>query len=339
MNGASYHSKMEVGRAGKALVAPLASNQEREAAIEVANYWREIHGEVLQRALEDIEGLSGFDDDVLVAGRIKKFDTIVDKLNRPKTPSDLQTMYDIAGCRLVVPDLRQLEKFCSSFSALACYDSQKTARHDYLARPRPSGYRGRHVVLHYDDLSCGHKLFVEVQVRTQLQHDWATAVEMHDEAVKSRLKFNEIDNPAGRFFRKAALVIEQIERKGRVRASEIRDAIGEREELPRAFEVIEVLKAACNASTVLGEAPSAESDGYCLVDFLPDVQALSLSPLAIEAAMPEYFRREQQDEAGEHNLVLVKGATPDRLARLYPNYFGDISSFVSLVDKYMDAFA
>ena len=69
----------------------------------MVNYWREIHAEALQRTLEDIERVCGTASDILIAGRIKKLATIVDKLNRPRTPSDLQTMYDIAGCRLVVP--------------------------------------------------------------------------------------------------------------------------------------------------------------------------------------------------------------------------------------------
>lgn len=91
MSGARI-SKTKVGKAGKALTSPLSASQERTAALAIVNYWREIHAEALQRALGDIEGLSGIGPDVLVAGRIKKLSTIVDKLERPSTPSDLQTM-------------------------------------------------------------------------------------------------------------------------------------------------------------------------------------------------------------------------------------------------------
>ena len=204
-------SKMQVGRAGKVLISPLSSSEGRAEALVAVNYWREIHAEALQRALEDIERVCGTASDILIAGRIKKLATIVDKLNRPRTPSDLQTMYDIAGCRLVVPDMATLNQVHCELAKISAFDGPKTDRHDYIARPRSSGYRGRHVILRYDDLACGHKLFVEVQLRTVLQHAWATAVEMHDVAVKTRLKFNEIDNPIGRFFKKAALLIVQME--------------------------------------------------------------------------------------------------------------------------------
>ena len=103
------------------------------------NYWRGIHAEALQRAFGDIEGLNAVGSDVLIAGRIKKLPTIVDKLGRPDAPSDLQTMYDIAGCRLVVPDLATLERVYSEIACLPAFDAPKTKRHDYIAYPRPSG--------------------------------------------------------------------------------------------------------------------------------------------------------------------------------------------------------
>ena len=74
-------------------------------------------------------------------------------------------MYDIAGCRLVVPDLEALERVHSEIADLPAFDAPKTGRHDYIAHPRQSGYRGRHAILHYCDLVCNHKLFVEVQLR------------------------------------------------------------------------------------------------------------------------------------------------------------------------------
>lgn len=166
--------------------------------------------------------MCGTASDILIAGRIKKLATIVDKLNRPRTPSDLQTMYDIAGCRLVVPDMATLNQVHCELAKISAFDGPKTERHDYIARPRPSGYRGRHVILRYDDLACGHKLFVEVQLRTVLQHAWATGSRDACVAVKTRLKFNEIDNPIGRFFKKAALLIAQMEEGDKIDASVIR---------------------------------------------------------------------------------------------------------------------
>ena len=66
-------------------------------------------------------------------------------------------------------------------------------------------------------------------------------------AVKSRLKFNEIDNPAGRFFKKAALLVAQLEERGEINAGAIRDRADRRPELPCAIEAVKTLKAANDA--------------------------------------------------------------------------------------------
>ena len=336
---AGWISKTKVGKAGEALTSPLSSSEDRAAALAVVHYWREIHAEVLQRALEDIEGLIAVDSEVLVAGRIKKLSTIVDKLGRADAPFDLQTMYDIAGCRLVVPDLEALERVYSEIADLPAFDAPKTGRHDYIAHPRPSGYRGRHAILHYCDLVCNHKLFVEVQLRTVLQHAWATSVEMHDVAVKSRLKFNEIDNPAGRFFKKAALLVAQLEERGEINAGAIRDLADGRPELPCAIEAVKTLKAANDAVYFLPDDANEDVADYYLVDLIADEQTLELTPLDSIAALSRYFEEEGADRDGERDLVLTKGSSKEKLAKLYPNYFGDISDFVKLIEKNLDAFA
>lgn len=35
------------------------------------------------------------------------------------------------------------------------------------------------------------------------------------------------------------------------------------------------------------------------------------------------------------DLVLTKGASKENLAKLYPNYFGDISEFLKLIEKHL----
>lgn len=76
-----------------------------------------------------------------------------------------------------------------------------------------------------------------------------------------------------------------------------------------------------------------------MVDFRPDIQLVEAAPLKRMGALATYFEKEKEDIEGEHNIVLVRGASAEVLEKLYPNYFGDISSFIELVLRYMDAFA
>ena len=72
---------------------------------------------------------------------------------------------------------------------------------------------------------------------------------------------------------------------------------------------------------------------YYLVDLIADEQTLELTPLDSIAALSRYFEEEGADRDGERDLVLTKGSSKEKLAKLYPNYFGDISDFVKLIEK------
>lgn len=322
-------SKNAIDRAGRALAEATDISCEQDA-IEKVNWWRSIHKFPLQRLLDDlaphIEGM-----DVLVAGRVKKFDTIVDKLKRPKTPGKLKTMYDIAGCRVVVNSLAELERLCCVLLQLDSCDADKSAVRDYVSHPRSTGYRGRHIIVKYRDEETGLDLWAELQVRTAMQHAWATAVEMYDMAMKdSRLKFGEVCNPPGSFFRAASFLMAAVES-----GEDLSSPSCEREkEMLRATEsecdILGVLVESCEATSLVGREELRSLNGFCLLDFNLEEQYLSYSELEHEKAVDVYF--EQECEATEgHNLVLVKGSSLNQLQKAYPNYFGDISEFVDFI--------
>lgn len=99
-----------------------------------------------------------------VSQRLKRIGTIMDKLCREPTMK-LANMQDIGGCRAVlasVAEIRRVQKLLRS----------KTERtYDYIETPRSSGYRGVHVIVQYDGR------LTEVQLRTELMHQWAYTVE------------------------------------------------------------------------------------------------------------------------------------------------------------------
>lgn len=136
--------------------------------------------------------------------------------------SDLTSMHDFAGCRLIFDTLSDLEEFREHI------DSNSTMRnvnhelrhdvdkYDYIQRPKPSGYRGIHdVYRHYprghkrgeDDKKPWDGLAVEIQYRTRAQHAWATAVEISDLLDNERTKFSMISTPRGDFFAIASEII------------------------------------------------------------------------------------------------------------------------------------
>jgi putative GTP pyrophosphokinase len=103
---------------------------------------------------------------VEITQRLKRIPTIVDKLRREPTIR-LSTRRDIGGCRAVlnsIDEIRRVERRLKNNRPLVRVSA-------YITAPRDSGYRGIHVIVAYDDR------MIEVQLRTQVMHEWAITVE------------------------------------------------------------------------------------------------------------------------------------------------------------------
>lgn len=117
-------------------------------------------------------------EQVIVAQRLKRMPQIINKLDRFDTMR-LSQMEDIAGCRAVLGNVREVE-------AVGRRIEQKwKVRYcsDYRDEGKPgTGYRALHyVVIRQDRL-------VEVQLRTGRQHNWAEAVERTANRTRHDLK-------------------------------------------------------------------------------------------------------------------------------------------------------
>lgn len=142
----------------------------------------------------------------LVAQRIKRLRSIESKLRRWEK-MQLARMHDIGGCRAVMRTVDQVHRVVEIYDQSRMKSPNRGAqfvrKYDYIAHPKPDGYRGIHLVYRYRSSSRGKKIYnglrIEIQLRTQLQHAWATAVEAVSMFTGQALKSNvgEFDAPAG----------------------------------------------------------------------------------------------------------------------------------------------
>jgi hypothetical protein len=166
------HSRSQVDKAGRAFVDPKSSRDERELALAVINNWRSAHGFPLNTMQMGLRHKAiAHDGDALVAQRIKRLASIRAKLER-YPDMGLSRMQDIGGCRAVVNTVsdvlavrQEYERSRSKHKLLRCDDYM-------FDRPKPSGYRGLHLIYRYysDRKTTFNGLRVEVQVRSRLQH-------------------------------------------------------------------------------------------------------------------------------------------------------------------------
>jgi putative GTP pyrophosphokinase len=112
-------------------------------------------------------------------------ETVLDKLVRQPTMA-LSRMHDIAGCRAVLPEQATADTLIAAIRSHPTWNVRPKIW-DYVATPKPDGYRAKHLVVIVEGLN------VEIQVRTALQHVWAELVERLDRELGLRTKFGETE--------------------------------------------------------------------------------------------------------------------------------------------------
>ncbi len=197
------YSKNRIQSAGKR----IKDGTETDEDWGVLQNWRDSHAYVLtmfritlDRNRPKIGGKS-----VLLVQRLKRKKTIIDKLKTGRA-TNLATMHDMAGCRLIFSNMNGLRSYRKKLhKASFKHQRVKDEKYDYIANPKNTGYRGIHdVYKYYSESKKGgnfNGLQIEVQFRTQVQHAWATAVEISELLYKTRVKFDRGMQPKrGRFF-------------------------------------------------------------------------------------------------------------------------------------------
>jgi ppGpp synthetase/RelA/SpoT-type nucleotidyltranferase len=169
MGSSSDLTKSQINRLGDRLRTGGISELDLRLLDDYRRSFTEVY-EVVVGLIRDQLGLEP-------TGRLAKSTTsIIDKLRREKTR--LSRMQDIAGCRIIVPDIltqdEVVENLESLFDKLTVVDRRENPSH---------GYRAVHVIVAHSD-----KL-IEVQVRTALQHLWAELSEKLSDVGDSAIKY------------------------------------------------------------------------------------------------------------------------------------------------------
>jgi Region found in RelA / SpoT proteins len=90
----------------------------------------------------------------------------------------LARMQDIGGIRAILGTMKKVRRLERVYRERKLQHELVSSK-DYIAEPKTDGYRGIHLIYRYKNLqeSSYNGLLLELQLRTKLQHAWATAVE------------------------------------------------------------------------------------------------------------------------------------------------------------------
>ncbi|HKG39878.1 MAG TPA: RelA/SpoT domain-containing protein [Conexibacter sp.] len=167
---------------------------EVSSAFATVTWWRTLHAHPLSKVATNLryhvvrEGAL-VDGRVSVTQRLKRTVTIGDKLTRELT-MDVTQMQDVGGVRACMPSLEQVHAV--SRRLRKSWTIVRTR--DYIADPKPSGYRALHHIVRRDGR------FIEVQLRTTLQDEWANQVEDDGHETGVGLKFGRGSDAANAYY-------------------------------------------------------------------------------------------------------------------------------------------
>lgn len=343
---APSYSRSEVNRAGKILIdLAKASLSESSWALDVMNNWRAAHDypvNTLQANLRQKIKKRGYRD-ALVVQRLKRITSIAAKLE--KNPAmNLSRMHDIGGLRAILSSIRQVTALKRDFMS-SRFRHKLVREYDYITEPKVSGYRGIHLVYQYLNNRAPEYdgLRLELQLRTRLQHAWATAVETMGTFLDTSLKSSEGPERWLEFFSVCGAAFALLEKCSLPSIYE--DTLPD--EITKTLRELEVELDVVNSLTIFGSTIHALDAGN-----LKHKYFLLMLQISEKRVTFEGFSAAQLDKATERYLVyekefgdqttdqvvLVSGDSIKALRRAYPNYFLDTHEFVKQLKRYYEKF-
>lgn len=343
------HSKSKIDSAGRTLIDEESLADEKGKAFDILDNWRAIHRypmhifkKTLKRKSEKIDTQS------LSVQRLKRLPSILKKLQRKyygnKPTMNLSQMQDIAGCRAVMSNVELARKLYKEGYIRGDLKHKKVNEKDYITHPKKDGYRSIHLVYRYKSDKEGKKdyngLLIEVQIRSKLQHLWATAIETVDFFTRQAIKTNEGQKEWVDFFRLVSSAFAITEGTPLVPDTPLdeKELYSQIKEKEKELQVIKIMNGWAKAVRVFEAAVKEKPKlQFFLLELDIPQEKLNISGYTgdqEEMAIADYARAEKRNHnQKEYDVVLVGADTTNDLKEAYPNYFVDTGEFLGRLQE------
>lgn len=339
------HSKNTINKAGRALASGKISGEQYRDAAEIVNAWRTCHAYPLNTFNQTLRYKTAKYQGAIVAQRLKRLPTIIDKLQR-QPRMDLTRMQDIGGVRAILNSLHSLQELRAEYIEKGRFSHELFDVDDYIAFPKADGYRGIHLIYKYNNTLARNTtgnpeqyrgLFIEVQLRTMLQHEWATAVESVSVMLGEHLKTQRGNKYWLEFFEYMSSIFAIIENSPVMEKHKnltTQEITNHTAKIIEDLHIIETLRGWKNAAWAIDK--NHIDTHYNIIVLNTRTNRVSILPYtrnSLEAASKEYGRLEQEALIDPSmDVVLVAAGGIKELKKAYPNYFLDIANFIDKVE-------
>lgn len=334
------YSKKEVDEAGLVLASTECTHSQRDQALNVINNWRASHHFPLNTFQTTLRRKADVFPHAIVVQRVKRLRAIEHKLKKHTVkPILLSDMQDIGGCRVVLANASQVYKLHDAYLK-SDLKHQLVRSNNYIQSPKFSGYRGIHLIYSYksDKKETYNGLHIEMQLRSQLQHAWATAVEIVGFFRRELLKSSEGDIIWKQFFKLAAaeIAFEENAPFGIPGVAGERNIV--RSQLRRVVEKLDAVTYLQTLGKGVTNVQEVDTGGahYFLLELNVADKTLKITGYKLSARAKASWDYAQVEEAifgsKEHDAVLVSAESMADLKRAYLNYFLDMHRFINVIE-------
>lgn len=332
-------SKKNINKAGQILTQKHTSFDDLNWALNLANQWRACHAYPINTFQATLRTkLINYPGSPIVAQRLKRMPTIIDKLRRYPN-MQLTTMQDIGGIRAIMSDIDDVYQLASEYKNKSRFVHELIDEKDYIQNPRSEdGYRSLHLIYKYRNLrnNLYDGLRIELQIRTKLQHTWATAVETMGTLLGQALKSRQGDQEWLDFFAIISSAFAYKERGAPIPRFSNLSFQETANEISTINNKLGALDRMRGFSVAINNIPTrAKGWSYHLIVLNSLEGTVQVQPYdrdSIEQALSDYSVYEKEASEGKNiEPVLVSAGPIDTLRRAYPNFFLDIGDFAESV--------
>jgi len=254
----------------------------------------------------------------------------------------LSKMQDLGGCRAVLKTTSRVDELVRDYYKNPPKTLEFVKKFDYITQPKNDGYRSVHLVYKYrGECQAGayKDLKIEIQIRSRLQHAWATALEIIDTFTGQGLKSNIGDASWKRFFVLMATAMALSEKRPIVANTPQSRAelVPELRELCAKLNIPDVFVGLSvgirRAPEIKFPRPTVKAETYILTLDSLQRQTHTVAFASNKFAEEKLLELEKENIDKPHiQSVMASAESLHALRTAYPNYYLDTGKFVSFVN-------